>query len=182
MAACWAHARRKFYDVQEATGSPIAAEALRRIGELYAIEASIRGQSPDHRQRGRDQRSRPLVAALNQFLNAELSRIPSGSALADGIRYTLARWPALSLFLDDGHVDLDNNPVERAIRPIALGRKNHLFAGSDGGADRWAIVCSLVETAKLNGVEPFAYLRDILQRMLDGHPASRLNDLLPWNW
>ena len=182
LAACWAHARRKFYDVQEATGSPIAAEALRRIGELYAVEASIRGQSLVHRHQVRDQRSRPLVAALKQFLDAELSRIPSGSALADGIRYALARWPALSLFLDDGRVDLDNNPVERAIRPIALGRKNHLFAGSDGGADRWAIVCSLVETAKLNGVEPFAYLRDILQRMLDGHPASRLDDLLPWNW
>ena len=181
-AACWAHARRKFYDVQEATGSPIAAEVLRRIGELYAIEASIRGQSYDHRQQARDQSSRPMVAALKLILDAELSRISSGSALADGIRYALARWPVLSLFLDDGRVDLDNNPVERAIRPIALGRKNHLFAGSDGGADRWAIVCSLVETAKLNAVEPFAYLRGILQRMLDGHPASRLDDLLPWNW
>ena len=123
-----------------------------------------------------------MVAALKLILDAELSRISSGSALADAIRYTLARWPTLCLFLDDGRVDLDNNPVERAIRPIALGRKNHLFAGSDGGADRWAIICSLVEPAKLNAVEPFAYLRDILQRMLDGHPASRLDDLLPWNW
>jgi len=182
LAACWAHARRKFYDVQAATGSPIAAEALRRIAELYAVEACIRGQSPDHRQRIRDQRSRPLVTALKQWFEFEVARIPSGSALADAIRYALARWSALSLFLNDGRVDLDNNPVERAIRPIALGRKNHLFAGSDGGADRWAIVCSLIETAKLNSVEPFAYLRDILQRMLDGHPASRLDDLLPWNW
>ena len=168
--------------MHEATRSPIAQEALRRIGELYAIEATIRGQSSEQRQHVRDQRSRPLVGVLKQFLEAELTRISSGSTLADAIRYALARWPALSLFLDDGRIDLDNNPVERAIRPIALGRKNHLFAGSDGGADRWAIVCSLVETAKLNNVEPFAYLRDILQRMLDGHPASRLDDLLPWNW
>jgi hypothetical protein len=181
LAACWAHVRRKFYDVHEATGSRIAAEALRRIGELYAIEATIRGQSHDHRQRVRDQRSRPLITALKPWLESELARISSGSTLADALRYALARWSALSLFLDDGRVGLDNSPVERAIRPIALGRKNHLFAGSDGGAGRWAIVCSLIETAKLNNVEPFAYLRDVLQRMLDGHPASRLDDLLAWN-
>jgi transposase len=122
LAACWAHARRKFYDVQEATGSPIAAEALRRIGELYALKASIRGQSPDHRQQDRDQRSRPLVAAFKQFLDTDLSRIPSGSALADGIRCALARWPALSLFLDDGRIEIDSNIVERSIRPIATHR------------------------------------------------------------
>ena len=153
LAACWAHAAQV---LRRARGYRLAhrCRGLRRIGELYALEASIRGQSPDHRQRVRDQRSRPLVAALKQFLDAEFSRILAGSALADGIRHALTRWPALCLFLDDSRVDLDNNPVERAIRPIALGRKNHLFAGSDGGADRWAIVCSLIETAKLKGVEP----------------------------
>jgi hypothetical protein len=102
--------------------------------------------------------------------------------LAEAIRYTLSRWTALCRFLDDGRIDLDNNPVERAIRPVALGRKNHLFAGSDGGGARWATVCALITTAKLNNVEPFAYLRDILERMTDGHPMSRLDDLLPWNW
>jgi transposase len=102
--------------------------------------------------------------------------------LAEAIRYALARWPALTRFLDDGRIELDNNPVERAIRPIALGRKNHLFAGSDGGGVRWATICSLIATAKLNNVEPFIWLRDVLQRMTDGHPASRLDELLPWNW
>ena len=103
-------------------------------------------------------------------------------ALAKAIRYALARWPALCRFLDDGRIELDNNSVERAIRPVALGRKNHLFAGSDGGADRWAIVASLLATAKLNDVEPYAYLKDVLDRMTHGHPMSRLDDLLPWNW
>ena len=108
--------------------------------------------------------------------------MPARSTLADAIRYTLARWKGLTRFLDDGRVELDTNPVERAIRPGALGRKNHLFAGSDGGAERWAILCSLIETAKLNGVEPYAYLTDILQQMADGYPANRLGDLLPWAW
>ncbi len=102
--------------------------------------------------------------------------------MADAIRYTLVRWPALTRFLKDGRIELDNNPVERAIRPIALGRKNHLFAGSSGGAGRWAIVASLLATAKLNGVEPYAYLKDVLERMTDGHPMSRIDELLPWNW
>jgi transposase len=182
LAACWAHTRRKFYDLQEATGSPIAAEVLRRIGELYAIEKAIRGCSADERQVIRNARSRPLAAAMKPWLEVELGRIPGRGGLAEAIRYALSRWTALCRFLEDGRIDLDNNPVERAIRPIALGRKNHLFAGSDGGGARWATVCSLIATAKLNGVEPFAYLRDVLQRMTDGHPMSRLDDLLPWNW
>jgi transposase len=182
LAACWAHTRRKFYDVQQATGSPIAEEALRRIGELYAIEAQVRGQSPAHRLAARRSQSKPVVADLCLWLEAQLPRIPSRSTLAEAIRYALARWDGLTRFLADGRIELDTNPVERAIRPVSLGRKNHLFAGSDGGGDRWAILCSLIETCKLNGVEPYAYLADVLQRMRDGHSVNRLDELLPWNW
>jgi hypothetical protein len=156
LAACWAHARRKFYEVHEATASPIAAEALKRIAELYAIEATIRGQPAQARQATRRAGSLPLVHAMKIWLEAQLNRIPPKGALADAIRYALARWEALCRFIDDGRIELDNNTVERAIRPIALGRKNHLFAGSDGGAARWAVVASLLATAKLNDVEPFA--------------------------
>src|SRR5216684_6938696 len=182
LAACWAHTRRKFFDVHEATGSPIAAEALRRIAELYAIEKSIRGRTAEERRIVRNTQSRPLVEAMKPWLETQLGRIPGRGGLAEAIRYTLSRWPALGHFLDDGRIELDNNSVERAIRPVALGRKNHLFAGSDGGAERWATVCSLIASAKLNDVEPFTYLRDILQRMTEGHPMSRLDELLPWNW
>ena len=182
LAACWAHARRKFYEVHEATGSPVAAEALQRIAGLYAIEAAIRGQSSERRQCARQTKSVPLVEAMKLWLGQQINSVPPRSALAEAIRYALTRWTGLCLFLNDGRIELDNNTVERAIRPIALGRKNHLFAGSDGGAARWAVVASLLATAKLNGVEPFAYLKDVLQRMSDGHPMSRLDELLPWNW
>ena len=182
LAACWAHVRRKFYEVHQATGSPIAAEALRRIGELYAIETSCRGQTAETRRDVRRAQSLPLVGAMKGWLEREFARIAPRSGLADAIRYALTRWSALCRFLDDGRIEIDNNPVERAIRPVALGRKNHLFAGSDGGADRWATVCSLIATAKLNGVEPFAYLKDVLERLSNGHPMSRLDQLLPWNW
>jgi transposase len=182
LAACWAHARRKFYEVHQATDSPIAAEALRRIAELYAIETTIRGRTSIDRKGARQAKSLSLVNAMKVWLEMQLGRVPPAGPLAEAIRYALARWPALTRFLDDGRIELDNNPVERAIRPVALGRKNHLFAGSDGGGVRWATVCSLIATAKLNNVEPFAWLRDILQRMTDGHPASRLDELLPWNW
>jgi len=182
LAACWAHARRKFYDLHEATGSPIAAEALRRIAELYAIERTIQGRPATARLHARNTSSRPLIEMMKPWLEIELGRVPPAGPLAEAIRYALARWQALTRFLNDGRIELDNNPVERAIRPIALGRKNHLFAGSDGGGVRWAIVCSLIATAKLNNVEPFAWLRDVMQRMTNGHPASRLDELLPWNW
>jgi transposase len=182
LAACWAHTRRKFYEVHQATGSPIAAETLRRIGELYAIEATLRGRSADERRRTRVAEAAPLVGALKAWLEAELHRVPPRSGLADAIRYALVRWPALCRFLEDGRVELDTNSVERAIRPIALGRKNHMFAGSDGGADRWAIVSSLITTAKLNAVEPHAYLKDVLERLSQGYPVRRLDELLPWNW
>jgi transposase len=182
LAACWAHTRRKFYDVHAATGSPIAAEALGRIAALYAIEKSTRGKTAAERQAMRHAQSRPLVAAMKAWFEAQLARIPGRGALAQAIRYALTRWQALCRFLGDGRIDLDNNPVERAIRPVALGRKNHLFAGSDGGGARWATVCSLLATARLNNVEPFAYLKDVLERMTQAHPMSRIDDLLPWNW
>ena len=182
LAACWAHARRKFYEIAKADGSPIADEAVRRIAELYAIEAKIRGNTPEERLAVRQAMARPLIMKMKQWLEAQLPRIPQSGKLAEAIRYALTRWTGLSRFLDDGRVELDTNPVERAIRPIALGRKNHLFAGSDRGGKRWATVCSLVETAKLNKVEPYSYLTDVLQRMVDDHPANRLDELLPWNW
>lgn len=182
LAACWAHTRRKFYEVAEATGSPIAAEALRRIGELYAIEAEARGLSPAHRLAARRSFSKPIIDSLRAWLDTQLARVPGHSTLAEAIRYALSRWEGLTRFLKDGRIELDTNPVERAIRPVALGRKNHLFAGSDGGGRRWATVCSLIETAKMNGVEPYAYLKDVLQRMVDGHTVNRLDELLPWAW
>jgi transposase len=182
LAACWAHTRRKFYDVVQATGSPVATEVLRRIAEVYAVEAELRGQSPAHRLEVRRGRSKPIIDALRTWLEAQQTRVPGRSTLAEAIRYALARWTGLMRFLADGRVELDTNPVERAIRPVALGRKNHLFAGSDGGGARWATLCSLIETAKLNDVEPYAYLRDVLTRMVDGHPINRLDDLLPWAW
>lgn len=182
LAACWAHTRRKFYEISQATGSPIAAEALRRIAELYAVEAQVRGQSAALRKAARLESSRPLVAALKVWLEQQLIRVPPRGHHAEAIRYALTRWDGLTLFLADGRIELDNNTVERAIRPVALGRKNHLFAGSDGGGARWAVVCSLIETARMNGVEPYAYLRDVLQKMVDGHPINRLDELLPWAW
>lgn len=182
LAGCWAHARRYFYDVLINTGSPIAQDGLRRIGELYAIEKEIRGQSPPFRLAARRQRSKRIVDDLRIWLDRQFALVPERSTIADAIRYTVARWPALTRFLDDGRVELDTNPVERAIRPVVLGRKNHLFAGSDGGGHRWAVLCSLIETCKLNDVEPYAYLHDVLSRMVDGHPINRLDELLPWAW
>jgi transposase len=182
LAACWVHMRRNFHEFFEATNSPLAAEALRRISELYAIEERIRGQSPALRLAERRTFSTPLVEKLKVWMEQQVTRVPPRGKLADAIRYALTRWHGLTRFLHDGRVELDTNPVERAIRPVALGRKNHLFAGSDVGGERWATLCSLIETAKMNDVEPYAYLRDVLQRMVDGYPVNRLDELLPWNW
>ena len=182
-AFCWAHARRKFFDFHHATGSPIAAEALRRIAELYQIEARIRGRRPDQRAQIRQAESRPLVEAMKTWLEGELARVSAKSALAEAIRYALRHWKGLGLFLEDGRVEIDSNTVERTIRPIKLGAKNHLFAGSDGGAESWAVIASLIQTARLNAVEPFAYLRDILERVVSGQTkANELSSLLPWAW
>ena len=180
LAACWSHTRRRFYEVAQATNAPIATEALRRIAELYAVEADVRGQSPAHRLAARRSRSKAIVEAMRLWFEAQLPLLPGRSTLAEAIRYALSRWEGLTRFLNDGRIELDANPVERAIRPVALGRKNHLFAGSDGGGHRWAVARSLIESCKLNEVEPYAYLRDVLQRMVDGHPVNRLDELLPW--
>src|SRR5688500_928 len=183
LAFCWAHCRRRFYEIHQATGSPLAEEALRRIGELYRIEAEIRGHPAEERRAVRQERSRPLVDAMHGWLAAQLERVSARSGLAEAIRYALRHWDGLVLFLEDGRLELDTNAIERAIRPVALTRKNSLFAGSDGGARHWAIVASLVASAKLNGVEPLAWLTDELERMVSGRTkAHELERLLPWAW
>jgi hypothetical protein len=177
------HARRKFYDVHVATKSPIALEALQRIAALYAIESDISGRSAEDRQRERQQHSRPLVEALQNWLRTQLDRISGRSKLAEAIRYALKHWEGLIRFLDDGRLELDTNIVERAMRPIALGRKNALFAGADSGGRHWSIVATLIQTAKLNDVEPLAWLTDVLMRMVSGQTKRHeLDQLLPWNW
>jgi len=182
LAHCWAHCRRKFHDVAAATASPIAAEMLDRIAALYAIEKEIRGRSAEERRRVRREKSRPILDDMRPWLEAQLARLSAKSALAGAIRYTLARWQSLTRFLEDGRIELDTNTVERTIRPIALGRKNHLFAGSDGGAETWAVLASLIHTARLNGVEPFAWLTDVLERLVQGHTINRIDELMPWNY
>jgi transposase len=180
LAFCWSHVRRQFYDIQAKTPAPIAAEALVRIAPLYAVEADIRGLSADERRQARQRRSKPIVDALRLWLEAQLAAVSGKSTIATAIRYALSRWDGLARFLDDGRVEIDSNVVERSIRPIALGRKNHLFVGSDGGGEHWAVIASLIETCKMNGVDPQAYLRDVLAKIVARHPMSRIDELLPF--
>jgi transposase len=183
LAFCWAHARRNFYDAHVSNGSPLAQEALRRIGELYAIETALRGQRAEARRAGRQARSKPIAEALHAWLQQQLPQISGKSDLAKAMRYALRHWDGLIMFLGDGRVEIDDNAVERAIRPVALGRKNALFAGSDAGGEHWAMALTLIESAKMNGVEPFAYLRDALERIVSGNcKSNELAALLPWNW
>lgn len=179
-AACWAHVRRKFFDEHATSPSPLTTEALDRIGALYGIEDTIRGQPPNERRRIRQDQAAPLLAQLKAWLEAILPRLSGKSDLAKAIRYTLSRWAALNCYADDGRVEIDNNAAERSIRGIALGRKNWLFAGSDTGGERAAAIYSLIETCKLNGIDPEAYLRSVLTNIAD-HPINRVADLLPWN-
>jgi transposase len=179
-AACMAHCRRPFFDLHASTGSPLALEALQRIAALYAIEATIRGQSPEARLAVRQAQSAPLFSDLRTWLETTLSRISGKSELAVAIRYMLSRWNALTLVLRDGRACIDDNAAERAMRPIPLGRKNWLHAGSDAGGERAAAIFSLTETAKLNSLDPEDYLRQVLERIAE-HPVKRVHELLPWN-
>jgi len=179
-AACWAHVRRKFYDLVAAHKSPVATEALERIGALYAIEKEIRGRSPEERRAVRNERARPLLESLQQWLEATLGKLSRKSDTALAVRYALGRWEALLRYVDDGGIEIDNNAAERALRTVALGRKNYLFAGSDAGGERAAAIYSLIGTAKLNDIDPEAYLREVLTRIAD-HRVNRIDELLPWN-
>lgn len=180
LAFCWAHVRRQFYDIAKSGNAPIAAAALDKIGELYGIETDIRGRTADQRRSARMARSKPLVDALKAWLGEQLEKLSKGSALAEAIRYGLNHWQGLSRFLEDGRIEIDSNVVERCIRPIALNRKNALFAGSDEGGANWAIIASLIETCRLNTVNPHAWLADTLTKLVNRWPAARIDDLLPW--
>ena len=180
-AGCWAHVRRKFFDVHTATGSAIAKKALDRIGQLYAVEKIINGAPPERRQQQRQLQSKPIAEALAAWAEQTAPQLSRKSELAQAFRYMRARWSALVRCFDDGRLALDNNPAERALRCVAIGRKNYLFAGSDAGGRRAAAIYSLIETAKLNGLNPQHYLADVLIRIAD-HPARRIAELLPWNW
>ena len=182
LAFCWAHARRYFHKLidKDATKTPVAAEAVARIQKLYAIEAEIRGRLPEDRRAERRRSSAPVLAALKPWLAARLELVSQKSDLAKAIRYTLTHWEGLNRFLDDGRIEIDNNTVERSIRPLALTRKNSLFAGSEGGASHWAVLASLVETCKINAVEPETYFADVITKLINGHLQSRLDELLPW--
>ena len=180
LAFCWAHVRRRFYELAIAGPAPIASEVLKRIAELYAIEAECRGRSADQRRTLRQEKSRPMLEAFEPWLQTQLGLISQKTKLAEAIRYVLTRWEGLTRFLDDGRIEIDSNVVERSIRPIALNRKNALFAGSDGGAEHWAVIASLIETCKLCRVEPQTYLADVITKIVNGHPNSQIDDLLPW--
>ncbi len=182
LAFCWSHARRQFIELAQGMTAPIAQETLQRIAALYAIEAEVRGKPADMRRAVRHERSRPLVEDLFTWLSTQRARLPGGSPTAEAIRYVLNHHEGLARFLEDGRIELDTNTVERAIRPICLSRKNALFASGDDGGARWAAVASLVETCKLNGVDPQRYFTDVLTRLVNGWPNSRIDELMPWCW
>ena len=178
LAFCWAHVRRKFYELADT--SPVAIEVLRRIAMLYAIESEVRGSPAGQRRAIRAERSRVIVDDLHQYLEARNAQVSAKSKLGEAIRYALTRWDGLSRFIDDGRIDLDSNTVERSIRPLALNRKNALFAGSDEGGDNWAVIATLIECCKLNAINPHEWLSQTLARLANGHPANRVGELMPW--
>jgi transposase len=180
LAYCWSHVRRRFYEIAQGGNAPIAEAALRRINALYHVEAMIRGHAPEQRQAVRHEQSKPLVDDLRAWLDAQLAKVSRRARIAEAIRYALKLWSGLRLFLDDGRIEIDTNVVERAIRPIALNRKNALFAGSDHGGVHWGVIASLIETCKLNAVDPQVYLADVLSRLVNRHPASQIDQLMPW--
>lgn len=180
-AGCWAHARRKFFELHAANKSQIAVQALEQIGQLYEIERQVQGAPADERLRIRQQQGRPVVDKLKGWLTDNRTKVPEGSATAKAIDYSLRRWQALTVFVDNAQVPIDNNWVENQIRPIALGRKNWLFAGSLRAGERAAAVMSLIQSAKLNGHDPHAYLKDVMDK-LPCWPNSRILELLPHRW
>ena len=182
VAHCWAHARRKLKEVFDRDGSEIAAEGLRRIAEIYKVERDIRGIEPGQRFSARQTRTAPLVAAFGEWLQEQRLRVSAKSRLGEKLAYIHRHWDGLQTFLHDGRVEIDSNGVENLIRPIALNRKNALFAGHDEGGKAWGRIASLIETAKINGVEPFAYLKATLEAIAAGYPQGRIDDLLPWNF
>lgn len=172
--------RRKFYELYVAQDSPLAATALDYIQQLYRVETAIRGKPPDERMRWRRSRAGPILEELFRWLQSTLTRVSRKSALAEAIRYALTRWTALTRYRDDGCLEIDNNAAERALRAVALGRKNYLFVGSDKGGEHAAALYSLIGTARLNGLDPLGYLREVLSRIAT-HPITRIDELLPWN-
>ena len=180
LAYCWAHSRRKLHDIYQKDGSEIAAEGLRRIAQIYKIEASVRGRSPEERLAARQAQSAALIADFRLWLTQQRSRISAKSRLGEKLGYIHRHWDGLQIFLTDGRIEMDTNPVENTIRPITLNRKNALFAGHDEGGRTWARMASMIETCKMNAVDPYAYLRETLTAIANGHPASRIDDLMPW--
>jgi transposase len=178
LAYCWAHARRKLFDLIDT--SEIAAQGVKRIAEIYAIENDIRAQSPAQRLAARQARSRPLVEDFRIWLDQQRARVSAKSRLGEKLAYIANHWDGLQIFLTDGRVEIDNNAVENTIRPIALGRKNALFAGHDEGGKNWGLFASIIGTCKLNDVNPFNYLKSTLEALANGHPHSRLDELMPW--
>ena len=182
VAFCWSHLRRQFFDIAKGGNAPIATEALTRIAALYEIESRIRGKAAPERRAARQVQTAPLAHAFKTFLEKQLARVSRKSEIAKVLRYGLNHWDGLIRFLDDGRIELDTNIVERSMRPQALTRKNALFAGHDDGAENWAILASLIESCKLNGIESQTYLADVLTRLVDLWPNNRLDELLPWAW
>jgi transposase len=182
LAFCWSHVRRGFYDLAQGGPAPIATEALQRIAALYRIEAGIRGRSTEERRSARQARSRPLLDELRTWFEAQSAKLPGSAPTAKAIGYALNHWEGLAQFLDDGRIEIDSNSVERSMRPVVLSRKNSLFAGSDEGAENWAALASLIETCKLNKVDPKRYFTELLTRLVNGWPQARLDELMPWCW
>ena len=182
LAYCWAHARRKLHDVAQSGAAPIAQEGLAQIQALYRIEKDLRGLSADQRHAARQERSKPIIDAFELWLAQSRARVSAKSPTGEALKYIAKYWDGLILFLNDGRNELDNNAVERTIRPIALNRKNAFFAGHDAGAQNWAVIASLIETCKLNGIEPHAYLSAVLTAIAQGHKQTDINELLPWKY
>jgi len=181
LAYCWAHARRKLYEITKNSTAPIAEAGLQQIAALYRIETNIRGHNPEARLAARQKHSAPRIEAFEQWLRVHRAKVSGKSPLGEALKYIAKYWDGLCLFLSDGRIEIDNNTVERTIRPIALNRKNALFAGHDAGAENWAVIASLIETCKLNNIEPHAYLTATLKAIVNGHKQADITELLPWN-